>query len=205
MIYPNNNQPQVGSLAGIGSLGYGNVVTNPQNAPYSMGYSMGTPAPIPTPIVPVSTYSPTAAPANNLLTPSIESLSAPAGTDFGAANQFGVAGNDALSGALTNALSGDPNNGIGGILKSTFLNKNGGLNVGNITGLLSSIAGIYGGFQQLGLAKDSLALSKEAFRVNTENQRKSYNTALEDRAAGRYSATNPDRAKADEYVKRNSL
>lgn len=202
MVYRYSNQPQVGSLAGIGSLGYGSVVTNPQNAPYSMGYSMGIPEPIPAPV-----YSPgvaTTVPANNLMTPAIESLSTPA-TDFGAANQFGVAGNDALSGALTGALSSNVDNGIGGILKSTFLNKNGGLNVGNITGLLSSIAGIYGGFQQLGLAKDSLALSKEAFRVNTENQRKSYNTALEDRAAGRYSASNPDRAKADEYVKRNSL
>lgn len=203
MRFPNSNQPQVGSLAGIGSLGYGSVGTNLQNAPYSMGQpmtAMGVPAPAPV-------YSPgvaPVAPVNNLLAPSIQSFSDPLSSALGA-----IEGVQALPGGLQDvapvSAPAEVAGGMGGILKSTFLNKNGGLNVGNITGLLSSIAGIYGGFQQLGLAKDSLALSKETFKVNTENQKKSYNTALEDRASGRYSASNPDRAKADEYVKRNSL
>ena len=214
MRFPNSNQPQVGSLAGIGSLGFGGVGTNTQAAPYMMGQpmaamtspSLGFGSMAPT-TAPAPVYTPgvaPAAPVNNLLTPSIESLSTPVTeAGFDVANQFGVTGNDALSNGLTNAL--DNTGGMGGLFKSTFLNKDGGLNVGNITGLLSSIAGIYGGFQQLGLAKDSLALSKETFKVNTENQKKSYNTALEDRASGRYSDSNPDRGKADDYLKRNRL
>jgi hypothetical protein len=206
MRFPNSNQPQVGSLAGIGSLGFGGVGTNTQAAPYMMGQPMGgvgIPAPAPV-------YSPgvaPAAPVNNLLAPSIQSFSDPMSAALGTAMGADSAGYGSLVDVSPGAAPTDVAGvgGMGDMFKSTFLNKDGGLNVGNITGLLSSIAGIYGGFQQLGLAKDSLALSKETFKVNTENQKKSYNTALEDRASGRYSDTNPDRGKADDYLKRNRL
>lgn len=94
---------------------------------------------------------------------------------------------------------------MGGMLKSTLFNENGGLNVGNIASLLGSIGSIYGAMKSYGLAKDSLNFSKEAFRTNLENQTKSYNTALEDRARSRYAQEGGSQSDADEYVRRNRL
>ena len=92
-----------------------------------------------------------------------------------------------------------------GWFKSTFMNKGGGLNIGNLTSLLGSIGGIYGAMKSYGLAKDQLNFSKESFRTNIENQRKSYNTALEDRVAGRYSDASRDTARDQAYLDRNRL
>lgn len=95
--------------------------------------------------------------------------------------------------------------GFGDMLKGTLLNKEGSLNVGNLTDLLGSIGGIYGAFKQLGLAKDQLNFSKETFRTNLANQTKSYNTALEDRLSGRYSEASRDSARDKEYLDKNRL
>lgn len=119
---------------------------------------------------------------------------------FGAAQIAGIVKNTA--GTITaNPAAADQ----AGWFKSTFMNKGGGLNIGNLTSLLGSIGGIYGAMKTYGLAKDQLNFSKESFRTNIDNQRKTYNTALEDRVAGRYSDASRDTARDQAYLDRNRL
>lgn len=75
----------------------------------------------------------------------------------------------------------------------------------NSVNLISSLGSLYGGIRQLGLAKDALNFQKEAFNTNLNNQRQSYNTALEDRARARYAQEGSGQAAADDYVRRNRL
>lgn len=72
-------------------------------------------------------------------------------------------------------------------------------------GALGSLANIYGGFQANRLAKDQLSFTKDITNTNLNNQIKSYNTALEDRARSRAVAENRDQASADAYIEKNKL
>lgn len=72
-------------------------------------------------------------------------------------------------------------------------------------GALGSLAGIYSGFQANKLAKDQLSFTKQITNTNLNNQIKSYNTALEDRARSRAVAENRDSASADAYIEKNKL
>lgn len=72
-------------------------------------------------------------------------------------------------------------------------------------GALGSLAGIYSGFQANKLAKDQLSFTKNITNTNLNNQIKSYNTALEDRARSRATAENRDQSTADEYIAANRL
>lgn len=72
-------------------------------------------------------------------------------------------------------------------------------------GALGSLAGIYGGFQANKLAKDQLNFTKSITNTNLNNQIKSYNTALEDRARSRATAENRDQSSADAYIAANKL
>ena len=72
-------------------------------------------------------------------------------------------------------------------------------------GALGSLANIYGGFQANKLAKDQLSFTKSVTNTNLNNQIKSYNTALEDRARSRAVAENRDQASADAYIEANKL
>lgn len=63
---------------------------------------------------------------------------------------------------------------------------------GNAAKLAGSAFNIYGGMQQMGLAKDQLALAKDTFNfnkglalTNLDNSIKNYNTSLEDRMRAR--------------------
>lgn len=114
--------------------------------------------------------------------------------------------NEGANGTLVNvAEPGATPFSMGGMLKSTLFNENGGLNVGNIASLLGSIGSIYGAMKSYGLAKDSLDFSKETFKTNLANQTKSYNTALEDRARSRYAQEGGSQSDADDYVRKNRL
>lgn len=72
-------------------------------------------------------------------------------------------------------------------------------------GALGSLAGIYSGFQANNLAKDQLSFTKQITNTNLNNQIKSYNTALEDRARSRAVAENRDSASADAYIEKNKM
>ena len=72
-------------------------------------------------------------------------------------------------------------------------------------GALGSLANIYGGFQANKLAKDQLNFTKQITNTNLNNQIKSYNTALEDRARSRATAENRDQDSADAYIEKNKL
>lgn len=72
-------------------------------------------------------------------------------------------------------------------------------------GALGSLANIYGGFQANKLAKDQLNFTKSVTNTNLNNQIKSYNTALEDRARSRATAENRDQSSADAYISANKL
>lgn len=72
-------------------------------------------------------------------------------------------------------------------------------------GALGSLANIYSGFQANKLAKDQLNFTKSVTNTNLNNQIKSYNTALEDRARSRATAENRDQSTADAYIAANKL
>jgi hypothetical protein len=72
-------------------------------------------------------------------------------------------------------------------------------------GALGSLANIYGGFQANKLAKDQLSFTKDITNTNLNNQVKSYNTALEDRARSRAVAEGRDQSSADAYIEKNKL
>ena len=72
-------------------------------------------------------------------------------------------------------------------------------------GALGSLANIYSGFQANKLAKDQLNFTKSVTNTNLNNQIKSYNTALEDRARSRAVAENRDQSTADAYIAANKL
>lgn len=101
--------------------------------------------------------------------------------------------------------SGSMLDGLGGMVKSTFMNADGGLNLENITGILGSIGGLWGASKQLGLMKDQLNFQKDAFNKNYGNQVQSYNTALSDRARARGVMEGQSQDQIDSYVDRNRL
>ena len=69
---------------------------------------------------------------------------------------------------------------------------------------LSAIGGLWGTIQQNKIAKQQLALSREAYNTNMNNTIKTYNTALEDRIRARY--TMEGRAnQADAYIDEHKL
>ena len=69
---------------------------------------------------------------------------------------------------------------------------------------IGAIGGLWGAIQQNKIAKQQLALSKEAYNTNMNNTIKTYNTALEDRIRARY--TMEGRAdQADGYIEDNKL
>ena len=69
---------------------------------------------------------------------------------------------------------------------------------------IGAIGGLWGAIQQNKIAKQQLALSKEAYNTNMNNTIKTYNTALEDRIRARY--TMEGRAdQADAYIDENKL
>lgn len=84
--------------------------------------------------------------------------------------------------------------------------KNGWADLGQLgLGALNTGFNIYGGLKQLGLAKDQLNFTKDAFNTNLANSIKSYNTALEDRARSRYAYMTGDASNADDYINKHKL
>jgi hypothetical protein len=78
-------------------------------------------------------------------------------------------------------------------------------NFGTIAEGLSGLGQLYIGLKSLGLAKDQLAFSKEAYRTNLTNQTQSYNTALRDRINARAVTEGREAGYADQYMAENQL
>lgn len=72
-------------------------------------------------------------------------------------------------------------------------------------GAIGSLGNLAGAFSASKLAKDQFNFTKDVTNTNLNNQIKSYNTALEDRARSRAAAENRDQSSADEYVNRNRM
>lgn len=70
---------------------------------------------------------------------------------------------------------------------------------------ISALTGAYLGFQQLRLAKENMALQKEAYRTNIQNSTQSYNTSLEDRIRGRTAAYAGKEQDVQSYLAANRL
>lgn len=80
-----------------------------------------------------------------------------------------------------------------------------GQNLGAVFQGISALTNAYLGFQQLGVAKDSLRFQKDAFQTNLRNSTQSYNTQLEDRIRGRTSDYAGKEADVQAYLDKNRL
>ncbi len=80
-----------------------------------------------------------------------------------------------------------------------------GQNLGTVMNGIGTLAQAYLGFKQLGMAKDQLRFSKEAFNANLNNSIASYNTSLEDRIRGRTSDYAGKENDVQAYLARHSL
>ena len=134
-------------------------------------------------------------------------------------------GGDVLSGLLSDAgvtgvTAPSPMAGIpavagaavdpakGGFWGNTFGNGEGGLDLdklGTAFDGLKSIFGIWGGMKQLGMAKDAYEFEKKSYQENVANQKKTYNSTLEDRQRARAAFAGESDASVDEYVKKHRL
>ena len=72
-------------------------------------------------------------------------------------------------------------------------------------GMVGNLANIWSGIQQNRLARDNFDFQKGVMNTNLANQIASYNTALEDRVAGRYSDREraANQAEINDYLDRN--
>lgn len=114
----------------------------------------------------------------------------------------GIGGGGALS-SLGGALGGGAAGGMGGGILGGL-----GMNIPTLQlglGMLSSLGGLYGATQSNKLARDSFNFQKGVTNTNLNNQIKSYNTALEDRARSRAVTEGRDASTADDYISRNRL
>lgn len=69
---------------------------------------------------------------------------------------------------------------------------------------IGAIGGLWGAIQQNKIAKQQLALSREAYNTNMNNSIKTYNTSLEDRIRARY-AMEGRSDQADGYIDEHKL
>lgn len=72
-------------------------------------------------------------------------------------------------------------------------------------GGLQTLAGIWGGIQQMKMAKKQLKFSKDFALTNLGNQMQTYNTALSDRARSRGVMEGQTQDQVESYINTNSL
>lgn len=99
-----------------------------------------------------------------------------------------------------NGQVGQPG-GFGG-----FMGKMGGLEgLGSIGQGIGSAVQAYAALKGLGLAKDQLNFSKEAYGTNLANTTQSYNTTLEDRTNARFKTEGRGAGEVSDYLAKHSL
>jgi len=70
---------------------------------------------------------------------------------------------------------------------------------------LGVLGNLWGGFQANSIAKDQLRFTKDVTNTNLNNQIKSYNTSLEDRARSRAAVEGQSTADMQAYLDKNRL
>jgi hypothetical protein len=87
-----------------------------------------------------------------------------------------------------------------------FLSGIGGLEgLGSIAQGIASLGQVFAAIQGTKIAKEQLALSKEAYQTNLANTTKTYNTALEDRIKARTAMQSGTADDVSSYLSKNSL
>lgn len=120
-------------------------------------------------------------------------------------------GNMSTIGSTLGSGLGNSGGGFMNSLKSFF-----GNNDGNMQGMgmnylgagiqgLGAIGGLIQSNKAMKMAKDQFKFAKEFANTNLNNQIKSYNTALEDRANARAVMENRDQSSAQAYIDKHKL
>ena len=78
-------------------------------------------------------------------------------------------------------------------------------NIKLLLGGVQMLGSLWNSFQQNKIAKEQLSLARETFQTNLENNRKTYNSALEDRIRSRYVTEGRSSAEADAYLQSHNL
>jgi hypothetical protein len=130
--------------------------------------------------------------------------------DLGGSGSWGGASSASDLDPSSFGMTAQNSQGLGDLMggQSMFDRLGLGMNVGTLNmGLdgLKSIAGLYMGMKQLGLAKKQLGFMRNSANANLANSTQSYNTTLADRekARGVVEGLTPDQVNA--YVAQNSL
>lgn len=115
--------------------------------------------------------------------------------------------NQALKGAQGAPDPGiaSPMEGQGGKFGKMFEGIGGLEGIGSLAESLGGIGKAFAAMKQIGLAKDQLKFSKEAYAKNLGNQTQSYNTALEGRTRARAAAENRGAGYIDQYLSKHKL
>lgn len=120
-----------------------------------------------------------------------------------------AAGNSMFAGGNATGNTGNLSSAWGsvnGFVNDTFGGWGGAMQA------IGQLANIYGGIQQIGLAKDQLGLARDSFNFNTslarknlENSVKSYNTSLADRYRARAAMETGDKNAYNDQIKERQL
>ena len=89
-----------------------------------------------------------------------------------------------------------------------FKNADGSFNTNNLQlmmGGVQMLGNLWNSYQQQKIAKEQLSLARETFQTNLENNRTTYNTALEDRIRSRYNTEGRTTAEANSYLSEHNL
>ena len=88
---------------------------------------------------------------------------------------------------------------------TTFADMSGLQKLSAGLGMIGNLSNIWSGIQQNRLARDNFDFQKGVMNTNLANQISSYNTALEDRVAGRYSERErtANQSEINDYLDRN--
>lgn len=110
-----------------------------------------------------------------------------------------VAANSGIQGIGANGQQGQG---------SFFRNGDGSYNTDNLSLVLGGVqmlGNLWNSFQQHKIAKEQLGLARETFQTNLENNRQTYNTALEDRIRARHNTEGRAASDTDSYLNEHSL
>ena len=88
----------------------------------------------------------------------------------------------------------------GGFFGPNFAN-----NAGMALSGVQALGSLWNSYQANKLAKEQIGLQREAFQTNLDNQRQTYNTALEDRIRSRYNTEGRSSSEADQYINEHRL